>query len=69
MDRSTLWLINVEMQLERVDCLLVLSIAVLVSYKIMKWIYESRAWYRHKWEYNIKMDLREMGWDEMWWVE
>jgi len=57
------------MQLERVDCLLVLSIAVLVSYKIMKWIYESRAWYRHKWEYNIKMDLREMGWDEMWWVE
>ena len=24
------------------------------------------ARHRHRWEYNIKMDLKEMGWGEIW---
>jgi hypothetical protein len=24
--------------------------------------------YRHKWNYNIKMDLKEIGWEGMDWV-
>jgi hypothetical protein len=23
---------------------------------------------RHRWEYNINMDLREVGWDDMDWI-